>query len=70
MVFTLCYVCYFLIYINMEKEEKKLLESVFTKFSPMSYPGRIYGMYVWDWNENKWVIDKKFCKENGIVIEK
>ncbi len=53
-----------------KKEEKLILEGVFTKFSPMSYPGRIYGMYVWDWGKNKWIVDEKFCKDNGIVIKK
>lgn len=49
----------------MEKKEEKLIpEDVFTKFSPMSYPGRIYGMYVWDWDKNHWVVDEKFCKDN------
>lgn len=52
-----------------KKEEKLILEGVFTKFSPMSYPGRIYGMYVWDWGKNKWIVDEKFCKDNGIVIK-
>lgn len=54
----------------MEKKEKLILDGVFTKFSPMSYPGRIYGMYVWDWDKNKWIVDEKFCKDNGIVIKK
>lgn len=50
------------------KQEKLILEGVFTKFSPMSYPGRIYGMYIWD--KNRWIVDEKFCKDNGIVIKK
>jgi hypothetical protein len=27
-------------------------------------------MYVWDWDKNKWIVDQKFCKDNGIVIKK
>ncbi len=53
-----------------KKEEKLILDGVFTKFPPMNYPGRIYGMYVWDWYKNKWIVDEKFCKDNGIVIKK
>ena len=53
-----------------KKEEKLILEGVFTKIPPMNYPGRIYGMYVWDWDKNKWIVDEKFCKDNGIVIKK
>ena len=52
------------------KEDKIILEGVFTKFSPMTYPGRIYGMYDWDWKKNKWVINKEFCKENKISFKK
>ena len=48
------------------KKDKFILEGIFTKFSPTSYPGRIYGMYVWDWDRHKWIVDEKFCKENGI----
>ena len=51
-----------------KKEEKLILEGVFTKIPPMNYPGRIYGMYVWDWDKNKWIVDEKFCKDNGIVM--
>lgn len=50
----------------MEKKEKLILEGFFTKFSPMSYPGRIYGMYIWDWNKNQWIVDEKFCEDNRI----
>jgi len=28
------------------KNNKLILEGVLTKFSPRSYPGRIYGMYL------------------------
>ncbi len=53
-----------------KKNDKLILEGVFTKFSPMSYPGRIYGMYVWNCDKNKWEIDRKFCEYNGILIKK
>lgn len=33
-----------------------------------SYPYRIYGMY--NWNGNKWVINKDFCLKNNIDISK
>ena len=55
----------------MKKEEEILaLEGIFSKVAPRSYPCRIYGMYVWDFNLNKWTIDKKFCKKHGIEIGK
>jgi len=54
----------------MNKEELKILDGVITKLSPSSYPGRIYGMYKWNWDKHKWEIDKKFCDDNGIVIKK
>jgi len=52
------------------KNNKLILEGVLTKFSPRSYPGRIYGMYIWNWDKNKWGIDRKFCEDNGIPIKK
>lgn len=36
------------------------------KISPYNYPGRIYGVYVWDYNKNKWIVDDVFCKSYGI----
>ena len=36
--------------------EKIILEGVFVKFPPASYPGRLYGKYDWDWNKNEWVL--------------
>jgi hypothetical protein len=61
----------FLMYTNMKKKEEKLiLEGILQKFSPMTYPGRIYGMYDWDWKENKWIVNENFCKEHGIEIKK
>lgn len=41
-----------------KKEEKIILEGVFTKIPPMTYPGRIYGMYVWDWDISVMSIQK------------
>lgn len=46
-----------------EKEKKMLLESVLVQFSPATYPGRIYGMYDWDFDKQKWIINEEFCKE-------
>ena len=52
----------------MEKENNELnLEGILQRFSPRSYPGRIYGMY--DWEKNKWVINEAFCKEHGIIVK-
>jgi len=45
-------------------------KNVLQKFSPMTYPCRIYGMYDWDCKKNKWVINENFCKEHGIEIKK
>jgi len=53
-----------------KKEEKIILEGVLQKISPMTYPGRIYGMYDWDWEKNKWIVNENFCKEYGIEIKK
>lgn len=50
------------------KEEKLILKDIFSKLLPKNYPGRIYGMYFWD--GKRWVIDKKFCNDNGITIRK
>ncbi len=36
--------------------DKIILEGVFAELSPASYPGRIYGKYIWDYGKNEWVL--------------
>lgn len=48
---------------------KTILVGTFIKFSPMSYPGRIYGMYDWCWEKHKWVVNEKFCEDYEIDIK-
>lgn len=47
-----------------------LFKGIFEKFATKTYPGRIYGMYKWDDVNEKWVLDKEFCKEHNIDIDK
>jgi hypothetical protein len=55
------------IIVNIRKQRKQ--RNAFQKFPTDNYPGRIYGMYDWDCDKNKWVINQDFCKENGIDIK-
>ena len=48
------------------KDKKIILEGALQKFSPASYPGRIYGMYDWNWDKHEWEINENFCKKYNI----
>jgi hypothetical protein len=49
------------------EEKKYVLEGVFTEFgNTSSYPGRIYGLHVWDKKKKRWKVDPLFEKELGI----
>lgn len=51
-----------------QQKEKRILEGVFQQFAPVSYPGRIYGLYDWDWKKHKWVVNKEFAARYNINI--
>jgi hypothetical protein len=53
----------------MNKKEENILEKCIVKLPPATYPGRIYGMYEWDWKESRWIINKEFCEEHNIKIK-
>ena len=43
-----------------------ILSGEFIKIPNKSYPGRIYGEYKFNWDKDKWEIDKEFCKKYNI----
>ncbi len=43
-----------------------MLKGVFQNNAPVSYPGRIYGKYKFNWKKYKWEIDKEFCENHNI----
>ena len=50
--------------------QKHLVVKGVTVIPTTSYPGSVYGMYNWDCNENRWVINKSFCERHNIIILK
>lgn len=47
-------------------DNKIILKGVLQRFSPATYPGRLYGMFVWDHKKHDWVLNKFFCREFDI----
>jgi len=50
------------------KNSPLVLSGEFVKFPTKSYPGRIYGMYKFNWDKDKWEIDKNYCKKYKIKL--
>jgi hypothetical protein len=47
----------------MNKKRLPILKGFFHEFSPLSYPGRIYGMYTWNSKKHCWERDEVYCKK-------
>lgn len=51
--------------VKNSKENQHALNGVIAKSGDMTYPGRIYGKYVWDDVAKKWEISPDWDTENN-----